>query len=135
MNCQQIFLFFMNFLFTNSYLFAILLVKGGKYLMYEIGKRIKYFREKAGISQKEFSQSIQQKNTTVSNSEKGLTRPNADILADICAVLNVSPSLLLDVRLPPEDMTEQERSVIMAYRTKTELQHAVNVLLGVEEEK
>ena len=102
--------------------------------MYEIGKRIKFFREKAGISQKEFAQGIKQKSTTVSNWETGLTRPNADMLANICAILNVSPSLLLDVRLPPEDMSEQERRVIMAYRTKTKLQHAVNILLGVEEE-
>ena len=100
--------------------------------MYEIGKRIKFFREKIGLSQKEFSLKIGQKNTTVSNWERGLTRPNADILAEICAVLNVSPSELLDVRLSPEDMSEQERRVIMAYRTKPNLQEAVNILLGVD---
>ena len=46
--------------------------------------------------------------------------------------LNVSPSELLDVRLSPEDLSDQERKVIMAYRTKPDLQKAVNILLGLE---
>jgi hypothetical protein len=46
--------------------------------------------------------------------------------------LNVSPSELLDVRLSPEDLSEQERKVIMAYRTKPDLRKAVNILLGIE---
>ena len=57
---------------------------------------------------------------------------DADILADICKALNVSPSELLDVRLSPEDLSEQERKVIMAYRTKPDLRKAVNILLGIE---
>ncbi len=102
--------------------------------MYELGKRIKYFRERAGISQKEFAQRINMKNTTVSNWEKGISRPNADMLADICKTLTVPPDELLDIRLSPEDMNDHERKVIMAYRLKTELQHAVDILLGVNKE-
>lgn len=64
--------------------------------------------------------------------EQGINRPDADILADICKALNVSPSELLDVRLSPEDLSEQERKVIMAYRTKPDLRKAVNILLGIE---
>lgn len=100
--------------------------------MYEIGKRIKSFRERAGLSQKEFAQLINQQNSTVSNWERGLTRPNVDVIADICAALNVPPDELLDIRLSPEDMNDQERKVVMAYRTKPELQQAVNILLGVD---
>lgn len=102
--------------------------------MYEIGKRIKHFRELAKLSQKEFAQQIKQQNSTVSNWERGLTRPNVDVLADICAALNISPDELLDIRLKPEDMTEREKKVILAYRTKHNLQHAVEVLLGVEDD-
>ena len=36
------------------------------------------------------------------------------------------------VRLSPEDLSDQERKVIMAYRTKPDLQKAVNILLGIE---
>ena len=101
--------------------------------MYEIGKRIKYFRERAGLSQKEFAQRINMKNTTVSNWEQGVSRPNADILSDICMTLNVPPDELLDIRLKPEDMNDHERKVILAYRAKKELQQAVDILLGVED--
>lgn len=101
--------------------------------MYEIGSRIKKFRERAGLSQKEFAEQIQQQNSTVSNWERGLTRPNVDVLADICSALNVPPDELLDIRLTPEDMNDRERKVMMAYRTKKDLQQAVDILLGVDE--
>lgn len=102
-------------------------------LKYEIGIRIRKYREKAGISQKELAGLIGVSNSRISNWEQGINRPDADILAELCRALNVSPSELLDVRLAPEDLNEQERRVIMAYRAKTELQNAVNILLGVDD--
>ena len=73
-------------------------------------------------------------NSRISNWEKGINRPDADMLADLCRALKVSPSELLDVRLSTDELNDQERKVIQAYRTKTELQQAVNILLGIEEE-
>lgn len=102
-------------------------------LKYEIGSRIRKYRESKGLNQKEFAKLIGVSNSRVSNWEQGINRPDADILADICKALNVSPSELLDVRLSTDELNEQERKVIMAYRTKTDLQHAVNILLGVDE--
>ncbi len=103
-------------------------------MKYEIGNRIRKFREEQGISQKELAKRIGVSNSRISNWEQGINRPDADFLADLCRALNVSPSILLDVRLSPDDLNDQERKVIRAYRTKTELQHAVNILLGVEED-
>lgn len=96
-------------------------------MKYEIGARIRKYREMCGFSQKELAQKIGVSNSRVSNWEQGINRPDADILADICKALNVSPSELLDVRLSPDDLNEQERKVIMAYRTKPDLQKAVNI--------
>ena len=104
----------------------------GDLMKYEIGARIRKYREMSGFSQKELAQKIGVSNSRVSNWEQGINRPDADILADICKALNVSPSELLDVRLSPEDLSEQERKVIMAYRTKPDLRKAVNILLGIE---
>lgn len=101
-------------------------------MKYEIGARIRKYREMRGFSQKELAQKIGVSNSRVSNWEQGINRPDADILADICKALNVSPSELLDVRLSPEDLSDQERKVIMTYRTKPDLQKAVNILLGLE---
>lgn len=103
-------------------------------MKYEIGSRIRKYREERGLSQKQLAELIGVKNNRVSNWEQGLNRPDADILADICRVLQVSPSELLDVRLVDDELNAQERKVIMAYRTKTELQPAVNILLGIDAE-
>lgn len=99
---------------------------------YLIGARIRKYRELRGISQKELADSIHISNNRLSNWEQGINRPNADILADICLALNVSPSELLDVHLDTDTLSEQERRVITAYRTNPELQKSVNILLGIE---
>lgn len=101
--------------------------------MYKIGKRIKSARELRGYSQKKFAQMIGAKNTTVSNWENGITRPDADTLAVICKVLDVSADSLLDIVIEHITVTPQEREVILQYRGKPELQKAVHLLLGVEE--
>lgn len=103
-------------------------------MKYEIGNRIRKYRENRGLNQKELAQLIGVSNSRVSNWEQGINRPDADILVDICKALNVSPSELLDVRLSPDELNDLERKIVMAYRTKTELQHAVNILLGIKEE-
>ena len=103
-------------------------------MKYEIGSRIRKYREERGLSQKQLSELIGVKNNRVSNWDQGLNRPDADILAALCRVLQVSPSELLDVRLVDDELNAQERKVIMAYRAKTELQPAVNILLGIDAE-
>lgn len=100
--------------------------------MYEVGKRIRMFREKFGFSQKEFADSINVKNTVVSNWERGLTRPDVDTLALICSVLDVSANDLLDIHFDSDDYTAHEKLIIKQYRKQLDLQFAVNVLLGIE---
>ncbi|WZL79749.1 helix-turn-helix transcriptional regulator [Eubacteriales bacterium mix99] len=101
-------------------------------MSYNIGSRLRKYRKAQSLSQKELAEKIGVSNSRVSNWEKGINRPDVDILADICTALNVSPSELLDVHLSPNDLSDMERRVIMEYRRKPELQHAVNILLGVE---
>ncbi len=101
-------------------------------MKYEIGNRIRKYREDRKLSQKQLAELIEVSNSRVSNWEQGINRPDADILAELCKALQVSPSELLDVHLSDEEITEQERKVLQAYREKTELQHAVNILLGIE---
>ncbi len=102
-------------------------------MKYEIGKRIRQYREARQLTQKQLAEQLGISNTRVSNWEQGLNRPDADILAALCRVLDVSPSELLDVHLSGEELTEHERRVLEAYRTKRELQTAVHLLLGIEQ--
>lgn len=102
-------------------------------MKYEIGKRIRKYREERGFSQKVLAEKIGVSNGRVSNWEQGLNRPDADILAKLCQALEVSPSSLLGVTLSTDELSERERDVIKAYRSKPERQQAVNILLGLEE--
>ena len=103
-------------------------------MKYEIGARIRKYREMSGFSQKELAQKIGVSNSRVSNWEQGLNRPDADILAAICVALDVSPSLLLGIQVTGDELTEQERKVLKAYREKEDVRQAVHILLGVSEE-
>lgn len=98
---------------------------------YEIGKRIRKYRQERGISQKQLAKIIDVSNGRVSNWEQGLNRPDADMLAGLCEALRVSPSLLLGVRLSEDELDDTERKIIRAYREKSDLQKAVRILLGV----
>lgn len=100
--------------------------------MYQVGKRIKMFREKKGFSQKDFAAAINQKNAAVSNWERGLTRPDVDTLAKICEILDVSADELLEIPSVSDELNEVERKLIAAYRKQVSLRHAVNILLGIE---
>lgn len=102
-------------------------------MKYELGNRIRKYREMRGLSQKEFARLIGVSNSRVSNWEQGLNRPDADLVADICRVLDVSPSLLLDVRLSSDELSDREKELIRAYRTRTDLQKAVHLLLGLDD--
>lgn len=104
-------------------------------LKYEIGSRIKKYREDRGLTQIQLSKLLGISNSRVSNWEQGINRPDADILAEICRVLQVSPSELLGVHLTSDELNEHERKLIAAYRSKKELQKAVNILLGLEDNK
>lgn len=104
-------------------------------MAYRIGDRIKLYREDRNFSQKEFAEKIGVSNSRVSNWEQGINRPDVDLLKKICEVLNVSPSELMDIRLDNEELTEHEKKLIRNYRRKTDLQKAVNILLGLEGSK
>ena len=102
------------------------------FLKYEIGSRIRMYRKESGLTQEQLADKINVTKSRVSNWEQGINRPDADILADICRALNVPPSNLLDVHLSADDLSDRERKVIQAYRNKTEVQQAVDILLGIE---
>lgn len=102
-------------------------------MKYEIGSRIRRYRKENGLTQEQLADKINVTKNRVSNWEQGINRPEADILADICRALNVSPSNLLGVYLSSDDLNERERRVIQAYRDKADMQKAVDILLGIDD--
>ena len=102
-------------------------------MKYEIGSRIRRYRKENGLTQEQLADKINVTKNRVSNWEQGINRPDADILAAICRALNVSPSNLLGVYLSSDDLNERERRVIQAYRDKADMQKAVDILLGIDD--
>lgn len=100
-------------------------------MKYKIGEKIRKYRQERGFSQKELAEEIGVSNGRVSNWEQGLNRPDADMLAELCYALEVSPSALLGIRLSDEELSDMEWKIIRAYREKKDLQKAVRILLGV----
>ncbi len=103
-------------------------------MKYEIGNRIRKYRKESGLTQEQLAEKISVTKSRVSNWEQGINRPDADIIGKICRALNVSPSDLLDVHLTDDELNAHEKKVIKAYRTKEDLQQAVDILLGVDED-
>ena len=100
---------------------------------YELGNRIKRLRKELGISQKELAERIGVSNSRVSNWEQGINRPDADILSKLCSALQTSPSLLLGIKLTKDELTEKEWKVIRAYRSHTDVQKSIDILLEIED--
>lgn len=100
---------------------------------YEIGERIKKFRIQLGIKQKDLADLVGVSNNVISNWEQGNNRPDADMLPRLCKALQVSPSLLLGMKLTKDELTEREWRVIRAYRCKTDVQKSVDKLLEIDD--
>lgn len=103
-------------------------------MKYEIGNRIRKYRKDSGLTQEQLAEKINVTKSRVSNWEQGINRPDADIIGLICRALNVTPSDLLDVHLTDDELNAHEKKVIKAYRTKEDLQQAVDILLGIDED-
>ena len=101
-------------------------------MKYELGTRIRYFRELRGFSQKELSERINVSSSRISNWEQGLNRPDADIIVLLCEALEVSADELLDMNIENMRLTAEERQVIVHYRDRPHLRQAVHILLGME---
>ncbi|MBO4693241.1 MAG: helix-turn-helix transcriptional regulator [Clostridia bacterium] len=102
-------------------------------MKYEIGNRIRKYRKDSGLTQEQLAMKINVTKSRVSNWEQGINRPDSDIIGKICRALNVSPSDLLNVHLTDDELNSHEKKVINAYRTKQDLQNAVDILLGIDE--
>lgn len=99
----------------------------------EIGGRIRKYREERKISRSELARTLGLTVSCISNWELGQNDPAADHLGDLCRALQVSPSDLLGIQLIDGELSEQERKLVAAYRSKPDLQQAVNILLGITE--
>ena len=73
-----------------------------------IGQRIKYYRKKAGLSQKDLAAEIGMSSNAVCHYERDYREPNILMLAGIAKALKVSGDALLGLE-PNSDLVAQNR--------------------------
>lgn len=106
----------------------------GEEVKKNISKNIVKYREKAGLSQKEFAKRLNTSPSRVSNWEQGANCPTIDILFEVCKVLNVSINDIYGV-YPSSEMTltYDEQNYVKKYRSLDSYgQETVNMILDRE---
>lgn len=81
------------------------------------GDKLKQARTHKGLKQSELAKQLRVTNTTISNWEKNVSKPNLDMLSYVCGVLNVKPNYFLFPTLPDDEISIPEFKLIEKYRT------------------
>lgn len=104
--------------------------------------KIDYLLKKQGKKQIDLTDYLGIKKATYTGWKTGRVKSYVKFIPQIAEYLNVTTDYLLsdDEKKPvhvdePLGMTEKEKTVIRAYRSKPEMQPAVDKLLGIEEVK
>ena len=67
------------------------------------GDRIRDARKAAGLTQRQLADSLGVSNTSISNWEKGLSRPDADMIQKLCTYLSLQPNYFYGTESAPAD--------------------------------
>lgn len=81
------------------------------------GEKLKQARTDSGLKQSELAKIIGTTNTTISNWEKGVSKPDLDMLSYICGALKVRASYFLQPILPDDGVSIPEFNLIKKYRS------------------
>lgn len=96
-------------------------------------ERLAYYRQQKGLRQKDLAEALGTGTTTVSGWELGNFTPKLPLIYEICRVLDISVSALLEPDMSNSDAyTQEEQAIMAAYREHPEMQTAVKTLLGMK---
>ena len=103
-------------------------------MKYELGARIREFRERLDISQKELAAKLGVSSARLSNWEQGINRPDVDTLPMICQALDISPNALLNVDQAP--VSAEDLGLLRRYHGLDDYgMRVVNAVLDIELER
>ena len=80
------------------------------------GEKLKTARTQKGFTQYELAKKLKVTNGTISNWENNISKPDLDLLCNICGVLNVKADFFLEADPPIEDLNSSEFEMIEKYR-------------------
>ena len=81
------------------------------------GEKLKIARTSAGLKQAELAKQLNTTGNTISNWENNVSKPDLDMLAYICGVLNVKASFFLESKVPEDGVSLPELKIIKKYRS------------------
>lgn len=84
--------------------------------MKSLGERIKEARKNAGLKQSDIANLLNIKNTTVSNWEKGISKPDIDTIEYLCGLFNVSANYFIADLASKETLSFSEKEHLKKYR-------------------
>lgn len=99
-----------------------------------IAMALKRLRQQSGLTADQVGAIIGKSGKTVNAWENNRGQPDAEILMQLCDIYNVDDILHEfrdELSDPPFALSEKEKSLIIAYRNKSEMQSAVDMLLGL----
>ena len=99
---------------------------------------LKHLIKENGYNIKTFSAHIKVPYTTLhSMFERGVGGAGLDTILKMCHALGISVDSLrdYDIEKPQFHLSDHERDLIIAYRSRPDLQNAVDILLGVEKKE
>ena len=67
------------------------------------GDRIRDARKAAGLTQRQLADSLGVSNTSISNWEKGLSRPDADMIQKLCTYFSLQPNYFYGTENAPAE--------------------------------
>ena len=81
------------------------------------GDKLKQARTIRGLKQSELAKQLGVTNTTISNWEKNVSKPDLDMLSYICGILSVKASYFLSPTLPDDEISIPEFEIVKKYRS------------------
>lgn len=85
--------------------------------MKSLGTRIKEARKGCNLKQSDIANALNIKNTTVSNWEKDISKPDIDTIEYLCGLFNVSPNYFFDNSASKEIISYSEKKHLELYRS------------------
>lgn len=90
---------------------------------------------KSFITKKQLSQLLGVTPSAITNCTKGSNSPDIELLVKICDIFKIDINELIGISSDNFELSlnNHEKQVISAYRKKTDLQKAIDILLNIEE--
>lgn len=80
-----------------------------------LGSNIRKFRQKKILKQEDLANKLGKSTSVISNWEKGINRPDADTIGQICKILSITPNELFDWDKMENTETDVVQEVVKIY--------------------